>query len=386
MIKTFLPSFYRPEQIGDPLYQPNQTHIVPYALDAHWPHASKDKTKVLHLRVDKLPGFSWMLTVVEKSRIVRLAPEVLRGMLEIPQHWQDSIRWYDISTFDLSQFESVLGGHLSVPNSWVGTRKGVEWGYRNGRAVTREASTIDWHGLNNIWDMHMYVAADTAQARKLNIRPGTLPRLFVHGPSEMFPLLTPERVWHKDHNREGIWRPLFKPDWVWKYTNKLVEKNLPPLILWPGHSHRQSLGACLDPVVLAQQMYHSAARGFLEAEPTYYYKGTAWDRDEYGAWGPEVADDGDPNEGLRLETLKAFDYYDLIVMDGDAWDKCVLRTAQQTITIFKKLNMEHMTKKVVMLKDACAEIPGFEKETAEAWAALESEGVRVETTESFNLV
>lgn len=378
------PSFYKPEQIGDPLYQPNQTKILQEALRAGLPKANRDSSKVLRLHVDEMPDFSWLLTVVKDGKIVRLAPEALKNMLEIPSHMQEGLEWYVDPK--LHEYDSVLGGRLSVPNAWAGTKRSVEWDYASAARITQHAYTIDWHGLTHVFNAHMYVAMKTEQAKSLNITPGSIPRPFVHGSDELFPVMTPDRIYHKEHNPDGIWKPLFDPNWVWKYVTTLVEKNLMPLIIWPIHCQRQTLGACIDPVVLAGQMYHNYARGFLTSEPLLFYKGTNWRVDEYGVWGAEVEDPKDPNSGLRVDTLRAWDQYDLIVMSGFALDKCVLRSAQQQVDIFEGLGMPEMNKKTVFLKDCSATIPGFEEMAEKAWAELAQKGLRVETTKTFSLV
>jgi len=380
-----VPEYFKETQIGDPLYQPPHERIMKAAFMANLPKAAGDQKKTLRLHVDKMPDFSWLLTVVQDGILKRMAPEALRPILNLPKHWEDSIEWF--TKLDYFKFDSVLGGRLSVPNSWIGTLKATQWDYINAPAITQHACTIDWHGMTSIFDRHMYVAMDTKQARDLGIKPGSIPTAFVHGEDEMFPILTPDRIWHATKNPDGIWKPLFQPDWVYDYAKNLVDNNKQPLILWTIHCQRQTMGACIDPVVMSMITYHHYARGLLQTEPILFYKGMAWKWDEYGAFGGEVEDPEDANSGLRVDTLEAFDQYELIVVDGDAWDKCVLTTVQQAIDIFKKLGIPQMIKKMVVLSDCCGTIPGFEDFAKKAWQKLvDKEEIRIETTETFSLV
>jgi nicotinamidase-related amidase len=208
-----------------------------------------------------------------------------------------------------------------------------------------------------------------------------------------FPILTPDLVWHPEHNPEGIWAPITMTremiDESWNYIQALGF-----MVLWTKHCNRFTYGSTLDPVVQAASIYHTHLRGHLEAEPMWFPKGISWRTEFFGVFGPEFPVADDPHAQSSFSILQLFDGfadqkvppYDLVVAKGQAASHCVLRSMQQAVKHMVDSGFADSVQKIVYLMDAASIIPGFEDQTKQALDELAKQGVRMETTESFQLV
>ncbi|HSI21345.1 MAG TPA: hypothetical protein VLA04_06705 [Verrucomicrobiae bacterium] len=396
-----LPKWYSRDLVGNPYYQPNAAQIQAEAEETAALHklqsASKDQLRIFRLHVDEQPDFTWAFTVVDPSsgRVTRYLPAAFKGRLKLLPYWtkgNNRVVWVTPQELGevLRTTPSIMGGRLSVPGAWWDIIRLTEWDLENAAAITMHGYTMDFHPWTARFDMHYWVA----RANNPHAAEGEHPQLGMPGTEGTGGLvvLTPETVWHPEHNPDGIWAPISTiPDVIhecWKYVNTLGYT-----VLWPRHCHKFTLGGSLDPIVAAASIYHAHLRGSLEAEPFWFPKGISTRTDMLGVFEPEVQFADDLKARTVFTILNVFRGFleegiapfDLLVVTGQAASHCVLRSLQQAVKCLIAAGLEHRVKDIVYLSDTASIIPGFEEETEKALAELAALGMRIETTESFQL-
>ena len=178
-------------------------------------------------------------------------------------------------------------------------------------------------------------------------------------------------------------------DETWAYVNALQV-----VVLWTKHCNRFTAGANLDPIVMAQANHHTFMRGLLEAEPMFFPKGISWRTEFFGVFGPEYEIADDPHAQATFSILQLFEGfpdqgippYDLVVVSGQAATHCVLRSMEQGVKKVVDSGRKDCVEKMVFLMDTSDPIPGFEEPMRKSLDSMRSQGLRIETTESFSLV
>ncbi len=392
-----LPEWYRSGLIANPWYQPNADLIQRQAYGIAAKHgvkkASQDQFRAFRLHVDEQPDFLWPITAVDPDtgKVTRYLPPYVKGLHEIPDYWSEGnneVVWIG-QDFDPTSLQSVAGGRLSVAGAWNDTQREVEWDARNAHCITMHGQSADWHPLTARFDMHFWVARS---GNPYGLPPGSHPYPFMDGPDQPFPIITPQNCWHPKHNPNGCWKPIVTAqkylDETWEYVNALGL-----VVLWTKHCHRFTLGATIEPVVMANIMYHNFLRGWLEAEPAWYTKGVSWRTEYFGILAPEFEIADDENAQLTLNILQLFDGFpdqgilpfDLIIVTGQAASHCVLRTMQQMVKHIEESGRDEAIKKIIYLSDTSSTIIGFEEATEKAHTELQAKGVQMTTTKEFNL-
>lgn len=391
-----LPAWYDPRLIANPLFQPNQMLIMKQAYEIaakhHVPSASKDTVRVCRFHVDELGDFNSPLTTVDPytGQVTRYIPAFFKGSIEVPEWWSQGINqlvWHD--DLDPSAFLGISSGRLSVAGSWNDTRRLVEWDMEHAHRITLHIYIIDSHGLTNRFDMHFWKAI----GNNPHVAEGQHPYPFMDGPTQPFPKITPETCYHPKHNPEGIWegsaRSTEMVDENWRYINKVKVA-----YLWSMHANHYTMGQCPDPVVMASGMHHAFLRGGLEAEPAIYPKGLSWRTEFFGGFGPEfrIVDEKRAMSNisilqLLISGIKPLDIapFDQVVGSGQALSHCFLRTLQQGVRDLKEEEAGDLAERIVCLTDTSSNIIGFDEETEQALEVLKKDGIRMETTRTFDL-
>src|SRR5262249_12430494 len=151
--------------------------------------------------------------------------------------------------------------------------------------------------------------------------------------------------------------------------------------------------SALDPIVMASAYHHAFLRGGIVAEPLWLFKGVSYRSESYGAFRYEyqIKDDHEsPNNPTMTDLLignpkRRIREFDMVAKKAQARTHCVLSTTEQAAEDLIATGHRDRVKDIVVLWDACSDIPGFEADAQKRWDALKEKGVRIETTETFNL-
>jgi len=398
--KLPLPKWYDPKLIGNPFFQPNPIMIrdEAYAIAKKYgvTTATQDKFRVLIIDIDLEPDFTWPFTTInpETGIVSRHLSPIFKGRpgAEIPDWWNkgpNHFLWMD-EKFNPGDFVSVVGGRLSVTGAWNDTRRQTEWDLANTHRITARIASFDKHPLTMRCDMHFYEARAN---NPYGLPVGAHPHNFMDGPTEMFPKITPESLWHPKFNPEGWWTPLALNardlDEIWFYA-----KTVRVIYLWNMHCPSHTGGSIMDPVVMATIMHHHFMRGRIAAEPFWIEKGKSWRVDALGMHKSEYAITGDPLTQAVANIVDIIDCrrecgerpYDLVVYRGQAKSHCKLKTVTQGIEQCVEKGRQDCIEKMVMLDDCSSNIIGFDEASKKAWNELrEKYHLRIETTETLDL-
>jgi nicotinamidase-related amidase len=392
------PKWYDRKLIANPWFQPNQSMIQQeaYRISEEYgvQKSSKDKIRICRLHVDEQNDFTSPITAIDpfSGKITRYIPSIFQGKIDVPEWWNEGnneLIWYDGHDFNIAEYLSIAGGRLSVANAWNDTARSVEWDMKYAAAITAHAETADDHPETARFYPHFWQARP---GNPYDLPPGTHPYAFMDGPDKPYPIIIPENCYHPKHNPKGCWQGIAKGkkfvDETWGCVNKVGA-----LVLWEIHCSRYTFGHLLDPVVRGNIMHHNFMRGLIEAEPIWFSKGLTWRTEFFGVNAPEYEIPDDPHaqpkyvvlqllEGFPEENIPPFD---LVIKSGQARSHCTLKTMQQSVDHMEKTGRTECIENMIYLKDTSSDIKGFEKQTEEALKELEEKGIKMETTESFNL-
>ena len=188
-----------------------------------------------------------------------------------------------------------LDGALSVPGAVEDARRTAEWIYRHVGEITAIAASLDSHLPAQIF----------------------FPTWWVNGAGEHpdpYTSITSQQV------RQGVWKPVYQPEWSAMYVKRLQEQAKKELMIWPYHTMIGTPGHNLTPALYEAVVYHATAR---QADPTFIVKGSLPQTEFYSLLEPEVKVPGDELNRNFLDELLG---YDLIYVAGQAKSHCVLET------------------------------------------------------------
>lgn len=391
------PSWYKPELlIGNPNFDPNydviQQEAYRIAQQDGIKAASKDQKRIVTFDVDQEPDFLNPATgrSIETGETTRYIPSFLKGSKDfwIPKNWEmpgNKIQWVD--NFDyLDEVQSLAYGRLYVPNAQAATKRTLDWDMRNTGHVTSRAATIDFHQFTSLFDMHYWRVRGN---NPFGLPAGSHPVNYMQGADKPFVVLLPGDVYHRELNPDGWAKPVVTDKKFQDEAFEIVTK-LGFMVLWTKHCYQYSRGATLDPLFFANYLHHHFSRGMLEATPFFFAKGLSFRVEYFGVVEPEVLLDDDPNAQQTFSVMQFFDgfrdhgipAYDYVVVRGQAKSHCVLRSCQQFVEHILKTKRNDLLSKLVIMTDCMNDIPGFPSD--DAYEKLRTQGVRLETTESFD--
>lgn len=343
--------------------------------------ANSDPASIIYVHVDKEPDFVWPWTYsyVENSVIqwrYVLHPEFEAAYTILPQ-MEGRIDWVSLADFKPWEYESVWGGRLAVPNSWIQQGRALETAYELMPWITQHAFSADKHGEHSIWDTFNWVARYDTQydggpvVGTYQVKKGSHPQVFT--------IIAPDSVYHQKENPDGLWQPVREPDWTYEYAHGLLPEQMNmwrdlfvsmnkehiyeahhgslasfdedtfnaadyqteidqlfnpddyamfilPLWIWSYHCERETFGGSIDPMFWQMAQRHAGAR---LVDILLYEKGKDHSSEHFGIFLQEKPKPGSPYGKPNLPALQLYQTADLLIFDGEAKYNCVARTLEQ---------------------------------------------------------
>lgn len=188
-----------------------------------------------------------------------------------------------------------------------------------------------------------------------------------------FTLITAQDV------ENGVWRA-FKPSrqrTFEAYVKALETNGRYVLVIWPEHCLIGSVGWAVNPDLFeAFDTWTHKRYGFVD----FVTKGSNNDTEHYSAVQADVQYPNDPSTQLNDNFIRTLEQADEVLITGEALNFCVANTFTDVANNFKDASY---ISKLVLLEDACAEIPGYEDKTTAFLNDLKGRGMRVARTTDF---
>lgn len=196
-----------------------------------------------------------------------------------------------------------LDGALSVPGAVDDARRTIEWIFRHAGQITTIMASLDSHVPAQIFYPPWWIDAQG------------------HHPAP-YTVITCEAV------DDGVWQPVFEPQWSVRYVHELETDAKKQLMIWPYHTMIGTPGHAISPALYEAIVYHAAARG---SEPAFLHKGAIPKTEFYSMLEPEVKVVDAPQGDLNVAFLKTLLSYDRIYVAGQAKSHCVLETITSVV-------------------------------------------------------
>ncbi|MFV2044351.1 MAG: isochorismatase [Anaerolineales bacterium] len=244
-----------------------------------------------------------------------------------------------------------LDGALCVPGAVEDARRTAEWIYRHVSEITAIAASLDSHLPAQIFYPTWWVN-----------EAGEHP--------DPYTPITSQQV------KQGVWKPVYQPEWSARYVKRLQEQAKKELMIWPYHTMIGTPGHSLTPALYEALVYHAAAR---QADPRFIIKGNLPQTEFYSLLEPEVKVPDDPRGQLNRDFLDELLGYDLIYLGGQAKSHCVL----ETVTSFMRTlgDDAEAIGKLRLLEDCTSSVQhpeiDFESIANQAYAGFRERGLRL---------
>jgi len=159
-----------------------------------------------------------------------------------------------------------------------------------------------------------------------------------------------------------------------EYVATLEKTGKYNLCIWPPHCLIGTWG---------HNVYASLSDALVDWESKipgrvvdYTYKGSNVRTEHYSAIRAEVSDASDPNSRTNFALIERLKGSDNIAIAGEALSHCVANTVRDLVTCIP-------ANKMIILTDACSNVPGFEKLGSSFMEEVEKIGVRFMTSVEF---
>jgi nicotinamidase/pyrazinamidase len=169
----------------------------------------------------------------------------------------------------------------------------------------------------------------------------------------------------------GIWRtahPNFQARAL-AYVRALATKHRYDLVIWPPHcligTWGQNLITPIAEAVWAWEQTHLKAANFI-------YKGANSWTEHYSALQAEVPDPQDRGTHLNADLLAQLHKADRLIVGGQALSHCVANSVRDLATALG----DSFVPKIVLLRDACSVVPGFEEQAEIFLAEMHDKGIQ----------
>jgi len=142
-------------------------------------------------------------------------------------------------------------------------------------------------------------------------------------------------------------------DWAIKYVEKLEISNRYPLCIWPPHCITGTYGWSVEDNV------SNALRRWSKSQlksVNFVTKGENPLTEHYSAIKAEVPDPLDKKTWVNNDMLNNLACADIVLVAGQALSHCVSNTISDVIDELGK----EFSSKVVLVRDTCSNVPGFE--------------------------
>lgn len=196
-------------------------------------------------------------------------------------------------------------GALSVPHAVEDTQRLLQFLYRNLERITTITASLDSHLPLQIFS----------------------PSWWVNSAGEYAPPFT---IISRRDVDEGLWTPLYSPEWSRGYVHTLENQAKKQLMIWPYHTLIGTEGHNLTPALYEAIAFHSSAR---QSQPVLLRKGDEPLTEHYSILEPEVKLP-DNQVGLNTNYLSMLARYDLIYIAGQAKSHCVLESVNSMMRYF----------------------------------------------------
>jgi len=175
----------------------------------------------------------------------------------------------------------------------------------------------------------------------------------------------------------NIWRTR-NPTWqdrAVEYLQCLKDNGRYPLCIWPPHCLIGLPGHNVFPE-LSDAL---TAWEYRFAMVDYVTKGSNFWTEHYSAVQADVPDPHDPSTQLNTKLIEILKNADLIVLAGEARSHCLANTVMDIANNFGEDNIA----KMVLLEDACSDVPGFEGMGENFMNEMIGRGMQVSNTLDF---
>lgn len=189
-----------------------------------------------------------------------------------------------------------------------------------------------------------------------------------------FTLITSDMV------RNGVWRarnPALQARSL-AYVELLEQKGRYQLCIWPEHCIIGTSGHNIHPEVMDELLNWDRSQ-FASFDAVT--KGSNPFTEHYSAIQAEVPDSKDASTQLNVELIKTLQRADIVIIAGEALSHCVANTVLDIANNFDPASIS----KLVLLEDACSNVPGFEKAGEDFINQMTRLGMKLEKTSTFNL-
>jgi nicotinamidase/pyrazinamidase len=151
--------------------------------------------------------------------------------------------------------------------------------------------------------------------------------------------------------KDGKWKPLWEPEWVGAYLQKLESEGELSHYIWPehcvlgtrGNALHDSLAECLT------RRAHATGRNHLTV-----IKGLNPFTEHFGVFEAQVPMGGDPDTQLNQQLINHLGEYDRILICGEARSHCVATSLKQLLKYGQAL-----LPRLVLLTDAMSDVAGL---------------------------
>jgi nicotinamidase/pyrazinamidase len=161
------------------------------------------------------------------------------------------------------------------------------------------------------------------------------------------------------------------------YVRSLESNGRYVLTIWPPHCLIGSPGHAVHPTLFEALLeWERTVYGFVGYTP----KGSNYLTEHYSAVVADVSYPDDPTTQLNTRFIQLLEEADDILITGEALNFCVANTFKDVADNFS--NADYV-KKLVLLEDACSEIPGLEFLTKAFMDDMLPRGMRIARTTDF---
>lgn len=161
------------------------------------------------------------------------------------------------------------------------------------------------------------------------------------------------------------------------YLQALAARGRYPHIVWPIHCRVGSWGASVE-----STLFEALCKWENDcfAHVNFYPKGNNPWTEHFSAVLAEVPDPNDASTQVNTHLVRTLETADIIGISGEALSHCVSNTVTDISTFFSK---PEYVEKLVLIKDTCSNVGGFEFLGDAFIKSLTAKGMKIETSESF---
>lgn len=179
--------------------------------------------------------------------------------------------------------------------------------------------------------------------------------------------------------RKGDWLPVVEAFYGWSltYLMELEKENRFKLTIWPEHCLVGTKGhAVVDSIAAALHDWEHQRASAVD----YLLKGNNALTEHYSCFKAEVPRPDDPLTNLNAKLVTMLDSFDEIIVAGQALSHCVNYSMRDLVSNLSPDSRQ----KIILLRNGCSSIPGYEKVAEEFLSDMAKAGVQfMLTSEMF---